>query len=92
MSVATKSNNPNYRVDGLVYGRTGLGLFKEYVHVIMPRMLMLYAMMLNKMDFPLIIMLVHLRWLDKQPIMGTSLTFVSLNPPFFTSANVYLHF
>ncbi|KAI7906658.1 uncharacterized protein BX663DRAFT_497227 [Cokeromyces recurvatus] len=33
MSVVVKSNNPDYKVGDLVYGRTGLGLFEEYVQV-----------------------------------------------------------
>lgn len=33
MSVVVKSNNPDYKVDDLVYGRTGQGIFKEYVQV-----------------------------------------------------------
>ncbi|CEP19457.1 hypothetical protein [Parasitella parasitica] len=33
MSVVIKSNNPDYKVDDLVYGRTGQGVFAEYVHV-----------------------------------------------------------
>ncbi|KAL7308992.1 hypothetical protein PS15m_011131 [Mucor circinelloides] len=33
MSVVVKSNNPDYKVDDLVYGRTGQGIFAEYVQV-----------------------------------------------------------
>ncbi|KAG2191791.1 hypothetical protein INT46_003777 [Mucor plumbeus] len=33
MSVVVKSNNPDYKVDDLVYGRTGQGIFEEYVQV-----------------------------------------------------------
>ncbi|CAO3617883.1 unnamed protein product [Mucor hiemalis] len=33
MSVVVKSNNPDYKVDDLVYGRTGRGKFEEYVQV-----------------------------------------------------------
>lgn len=33
MSVVVKSNHPDYKVGDLVYGRTGLGLFQEYVRV-----------------------------------------------------------
>lgn len=33
MSVVVRSNNPDYKVDDLVYGRTSLGRFEEYVQV-----------------------------------------------------------
>ncbi|KAI8645999.1 hypothetical protein BD408DRAFT_410962 [Parasitella parasitica] len=33
MSVVVKSNNPDYKEDDLVYGRTGQGIFAEYVKV-----------------------------------------------------------
>ncbi|KAI8878437.1 NAD(P)-binding protein [Backusella circina FSU 941] len=33
MSVVLKSNNPDYKVDDLVYGRTAQGLFEEYSQV-----------------------------------------------------------
>lgn len=33
MSVVVKSNNPDYKVGDLVYGRTGRGLFEEYAQV-----------------------------------------------------------
>lgn len=33
MSVVVKSNHPDYKVDDLVYGRTGRGIFGEYVQV-----------------------------------------------------------
>lgn len=33
MSVVIKSNNPDFKVNDLVYGRTGLARFEEYVHV-----------------------------------------------------------
>ncbi|KAG2236788.1 hypothetical protein BDF21DRAFT_399537 [Thamnidium elegans] len=33
MSVVVKSNNPDYKVGDLVYGRTGQGIFEEYVQV-----------------------------------------------------------
>ncbi|KAI9476064.1 MAG: hypothetical protein EXX96DRAFT_575634 [Benjaminiella poitrasii] len=33
MSVVIKSNNPDYKVGDLVYGRTGQGIFEEYVQV-----------------------------------------------------------
>lgn len=31
MSVVVRSNNPNYKVNDIVYGRTGMGRFEEYV-------------------------------------------------------------
>lgn len=33
MSVVVRSNHPDYKVDDLVYGRTSLGKFEEYVQV-----------------------------------------------------------
>lgn len=33
MSVVVKSNNPDYKVGDLVYGRTGRGYFEEYAQV-----------------------------------------------------------
>lgn len=33
MSVVVKSNHPDYKVGDLVYGRTGLGRFEQYVQV-----------------------------------------------------------